>query len=62
METIPAHAGNGIESDLIDLGSMSMAASHRWRSGPVRAAMRNVVHGARKSAVYDQTRCDDGSN
>jgi hypothetical protein len=59
METIPADSRNGIESDLIDLGSMSMSAAHRWRSGAVRAAMHNVVHRAGKSAVYDQTSCND---
>jgi hypothetical protein len=44
-----------IQSDLVDVGLMPLAASKQWRDKGVRVAMKHVMRDAGKSQVCDNT-------
>jgi hypothetical protein len=55
METFPADARNDIESELVDLEMVSLAAVSQWRCAAMQAAMNDVMRCAENSQV-----CDNG--
>jgi hypothetical protein len=55
MGRIPTDPKNGVESELLDIGMVPLAARSEWRSDAIRAAMRGVIRGADRSQVFEQS-------
>lgn len=55
MGTVPVVSSNGIESRLVDVGMIPLAALDQWHSPVVRGAIADIVRQAQHSQVFDQT-------
>jgi hypothetical protein len=55
MTTIAVDATNGIESELLDIGTVPLSALSRWRCAAMREAMADASKWSEYSQVCDNT-------
>ena len=59
MDTLSIGAGKYVESDLVDIGALSLGARPSWEGAAIRAAIRDAVLDALPVYVCDQQAHND---
>ena len=62
MDMLSIDTGKYVESDLVDIGALPLAALSSWHGAAIRAAIRDVVRDTGPASVCDQQVYNEWTN